>query len=658
MSRPIRKVLVANRGEIARRIFRTCRAMGIATVAVFSDADRHSPFVADADEGFALGGNTPAESYLDPQKLLEAARVTGADAIHPGYGFLAENGSFAARVVKAGLTWIGPTPAAIKTMGSKLESKRLVEGAGVPTLPSIDLTGVDEAGISKAGETIGYPLLVKASAGGGGKGMRIVRRPPDLTEAVASAEREAESAFGDSTVFIERYLERPRHIEIQVVGDRHGQVSALFERECSIQRRHQKIVEEAPSPALDEPTRSRMSEAAITICKAVEYEGAGTIEFLFDGGEFFFLEMNTRLQVEHPVTEEICGVDLVRWQILIAAGERLGEELMEPARIGHAIEVRLYAEDPMRDFLPVTGTVDRFEFPEVLGLRVEPGVESGSVISPFYDPLIAKVIAWAETRDEAAALLARALQTARIHGPTNNRDLLVRILRHPEFLDGQTDTDFLERNPPAELGVPLPTREECELGAVAAALAAASVRRDHAALLPALPSGWRNNPSQLQAVTFAQEDQEIRIGYRFEGERVSVEVDGRPLPGIEVHQVNEDLVGLLANGHLRRFAVHRVGDVVHVDGPTGYVRLREIPRFPESSIDEEAGSLHAPMPGRVIKVLVVEGETVAEGQALLVLEAMKMEHSLRAPHAGIVRDIRAGEGEQVAADQVLVVVEA
>ena len=658
MSRPIRKVLVANRGEIARRIFRTCRAMGIATVAVFSDADRHSPFVADADEGFALGGNTPAESYLDPQKLLEAARVTGADAIHPGYGFLAENGSFAARVVKAGLTWIGPTPAAIKTMGSKLESKRLVEGAGVPTLPSIDLTGVDEAGISKAGETIGYPLLLKASAGGGGKGMRIVRRPPDLTEAVASAEREAESAFGDSTVFIERYLERPRHIEIQVVGDRHGQVSALFERECSIQRRHQKIVEEAPSPALDEPTRSRMSEAAITICKAVEYEGAGTIEFLFDGGEFFFLEMNTRLQVEHPVTEEICGVDLVRWQILIAAGERLGEELMEPARIGHAIEVRLYAEDPMRDFLPVTGTVDRFEFPEVLGLRVEPGVESGSVISPFYDPLIAKVIAWAETRDEAAALLARALQTARIHGPTNNRDLLVRILRHPEFLDGQTDTDFLERNPPAELGVPLPTREECELGAVAAALAAASVRRDHAALLPALPSGWRNNPSQLQAVTFAQEDQEIRIGYRFEGERVSVEVDGRPLPGIEVHQVNEDLVGLLANGHLRRFAVHRVGDVVHVDGPTGYVRLREIPRFPESSIDEEAGSLHAPMPGRVIKVLVVEGETVAEGQALLVLEAMKMEHSLRAPHAGTVRDIRAGEGEQVAADQVLVVVEA
>jgi acetyl/propionyl-CoA carboxylase alpha subunit len=658
VSRAIRKVLVANRGEIARRIFRTCRAMGIATVAVFSDADRHSPFVAEADEGFALGGNTPAESYLDTEKVLEAARVTGADAIHPGYGFLAENGNFAARVVSAGLTWIGPSPQAITTMGSKLESKRLVEAAGVSTLPSVDLTGMNEAGIAQAGEQIGYPLLVKASAGGGGKGMRIVRRPSDLAEAVASAGREATSAFADGTVFIERYLDRPRHIEIQVMGDRHGQISTLFERECSIQRRHQKIVEEAPSPALDEPTRSRMCEAAIAVCKAVDYEGAGTVEFLFDGGEFYFLEMNTRLQVEHPVTEEICGVDLVRCQILVAGGERLGEELMEPARIGHAIEVRLYAEDPMRDFLPVTGTMDRFEFSEVLGLRVESGVESGSVMSPFYDPLIAKVIAWAETREEAASLLARSLQTARIHGPTNNRDLLVRILRHPEFLEGKTDTDFLERNPPAELGVPLPTREECELGAIAAALAAAAARRDHADLLPAIPSGWRNNPSQLQTVRFAQGDREIHIGYRYDDMGVTVEVDSQPLHGIEVHGVKVDRVGLLVNGHLRGFTVHRVGDVVHVDGPTGYIRLREIPRFPESSIDEEAGSLHAPMPGKVIKVLVALGETVSEGQALLVLEAMKMEHSLRAPHAGIVRDIRAGEGEQVAADQVLVVVEA
>ena len=543
-------------------------------------------------------------------------------------------------------------------MGSKLESKRLVEAAGVPTLPSVDLTDLGGAEISIAGEKIGYPLLVKASAGGGGKGMRIVRRPTDLAEAVAAAAREAISAFGDGTVFIERYLDQPRHIEIQVMGDRHGQTSALFERECSIQRRHQKIVEEAPSPALDEETRTRMCEAAVAICKAVDYEGAGTVEFLFDRGEFFFLEMNTRLQVEHPVTEEICGVDLVRWQILIAAGERLGEELMEPVRIGHAVEVRLYAEDPTHDYMPVTGTMVRFEFSELPGLRVESGVETGSEISPFYDPMIAKIIAWAETRDEAASLLARSMQTARIHGPANNRDLLVRILRHPEFLAGETDTAFLERNSPVELGAPLPTREETELGAVAAALAAAADRRQNAALLPALPTAWRNNPSQAQTTAFTQGDREIRIGYRYDDQRVTVEVDGQSRPGIEVHQVTGERVGLLVNGHLRGFTIHRIGELAYVDGPTGHIRLREIPRFLEPAIDEEAGSLHAPMPGKVIRVLVAEGETVVEGQALVVLEAMKMEHSLRAPHDGVVKDVRAGEGEQVAAGQVLVVVEA
>jgi propionyl-CoA carboxylase alpha chain len=344
------------------------------------------------------------------------------------------------------------------------------------------------------------------------------------------------------------------------------------------------------------------------------------------------------------VTEEICGVDLVRWQILIAEGERLAEELLEPASIGHAIEVRLYAEDPIQDFLPVSGTMDRFEFSPQPGLRVESGVETGSQISPFYDPMIAKVIAWAETREEAASLLAHALQTARIHGPVNNRDLLVRILRHPEFLAGETDTHFLERHPPAELGKPLPSKGEQELAAVAAALAAGNERRSRANLLPSLPSGWRNNPSQLQTVEFASGHLDIQIGYRFDGSEVLVEVNGQPLPEIELHKVDGDRIGLSVDRHLRWFSVNHVGGDFHVDGPSGYVRLRSLPRFPETSRDEEAGSLHAPMPGKVIKVLVL-------------LEAMKMEHSLRAPHSGTVAAVRAGEGEQVEAGQVLVVVE-
>jgi acetyl/propionyl-CoA carboxylase alpha subunit len=655
----IRKLLVANRGEIARRIFRTCHAMGIGTVAVFSDVDRRSPFVSEADEAFDLGGNAPSESYLRIEKIVEAAKATSADAIHPGYGFLAENASFAKAVLDAGLTWIGPSAKAIAAMGSKLESKRLLVGASVPILPSIDLTGLDTKAAKKAAADIGYPVLVKASAGGGGKGMRIVRDPMALEEAVAAARRESASAFGDDTVFLERYLDSPRHIEIQVFADRHGHLVSLFERECSIQRRHQKIVEEAPSPALDDDTRTRMGDAAIAVASAVGYEGAGTIEFLFQSGEFFFLEMNTRLQVEHPVTEEITGLDLVRLQILVAQGEPLPEEALQPAMLGHAIEVRLYAEDPTNDFLPVSGRLDRFEFFEAPGLRVDAGVESGSEVPIYYDPMIAKVIAWGDTREEAASLLASSLQRARLHGLTTNRDLLVRVLRHGDFLSGETDTHFLERHPPAELGASLVDRNEVGLAAVAAALAAQAERRQAAEVQPTIPSGWRNSPSQFQELAFNDGEAEVKVGYRFEPRGgITVEVDGHQLPGLVASPIDPRSVAIKSDEHLYTFEINRIGSVHHIDGPSGYVRLVEIDRFPIGIVEEEPGSLHAPMPGKVVRVAVTEGDAVSEGQVLVVMEAMKMEHTLRAPHAGTVGSVRASAGEQVAADQILVVVEA
>ena len=649
----ISKVLVANRGEIARRIFRTCRSMGIATVAVFSEADAQAPFVQEADEGFALGGNAPAESYLRIDRLLEAAQATGAEAIHPGYGFLSENPTFAQAVIDAGLIWVGPSPESIATMGSKLEAKMIVGNAGVPTLPSLDLSGRGRDDILAAGAEIGYPVLVKASAGGGGKGMRVVRAAGDLPDAVASAQREAESAFGDGTVFVERYLTKPRHIEIQVFGDSHGNVAALFERECSIQRRHQKILEESPSTALDEGTRHRMSAAAVAAAQAVKYQGAGTVEFVYEDGAFYFLEMNTRLQVEHPVTEEITGLDLVRWQLKVAQGEALGEELLDPVRIGHAIEVRLYAEDPANDFLPVSGRIDRFEFDEHAGLRVESGVESGSEISTYYDPMIAKVIAWAESRSEAASLLARALQTARIHGPTNNRDLLVRLLRHPDFLDGLTDTAFFERHPPSLLAAPFPDARERDLGALAAVLAG-SAGRDR--LLPGLTPGWRNNPSQLQETTVQIGAEELRIGYRLDADHLTAEANGERLEGLRLHSADTTRVGLLDRDRLLWFDVNQVGDTVHVDGPNGYSHLKLVARFASSAVDD-TGSLHSPMPGKVIRVNVAAGDQISEGQVLVVLEAMKMEHSLRAPHSGLVTAVLAAPGEQVEAGAVLVVVE-
>ena len=644
----ISKVLVANRGEIARRIFRTCRDMGISTVAVYSDADAGEPHMREADEAVPLHGSASVDTYLDIDAVISAAKQTGADAVHPGYGFLAENAVFARSVISSGLTWIGPSAQAIEVMGSKLESKRLMEEAGVPILSSIPLDGgglVEAAAIS-----LGYPVLVKASAGGGGKGMRVVAEPADLLDAIDSARREAESAFGDGTIFLEKYLTAPRHIEIQIFGDSHGQVVSLHERECSIQRRHQKIIEESPSPVVDPETRRAMGRAAINAAQAVDYVGAGTVEFLFQDGSFYFLEMNTRLQVEHPVTEMVTGLDLVRLQIEIADGDRLPDT--GPPLEGHAIEARLYAEDPLNDYLPVSGQFHRFRFPDVEGLRVDSGIDDGSSVTVHYDPMIAKVIAHGATREIAAAMLAGALRRAHIHGSITNRALLIRILEHPEFISGDTDTHFLLRHDVAEMGRPLLDLSEERLAALAAAVSDQALERQSNSVLRTIPSGWRNSPGDLQHRAYTGDHGQHDIGYTL-AHSFSLEGVGR----VSVVDASPESVTVLIGDASQEFEIARYGELRYVDSHLGPARLVEVPRFPSLLAEDDAGSLHAPMPGRVIRVDVSAGEEVSEGQVLVVMEAMKMEHALRSPHDGTVSSVLCEAGEQVEADTILIVVE-
>ena len=483
---PIHRLLVANRGEIARRIQRTAHQMGISTVAVYADGDADAPFVHEADSAFALGGRSATETYLRIDKLLAACQRSGADAVHPGYGFLSENAEFAEAVIQAGLIWVGPPPEAIRQIGDKLSAKRLMQRLGVPTLQAHALhPAADEAGTLAAAAGIGYPVLIKASAGGGGRGMRVVEQPEDLIAAIASARREATASFGNGTVFIERWLAQSRHVEIQLLGDRHGTLLHLFERECSIQRRHQKIIEEAPSTAVDADLRAQLGQAALTAARAIGYHSTGTAEFLLSGREFFFLEVNTRLQVEHPVTEMITGLDLVREQIRIAEGEPLGYGQADLRINGHAIEARLCAEDPSRQFLPSPGRVDVWQPALGDGLRFDSGVESGSVIGVEFDPMIAKVIAHAPTRREAAAKLARALQATRLQGLQHNRDFLVATLRTPAFLAGDTCTDFIERVQPAAQRQP--SEAELQAAAIACALWSRAQRRSVAKVQGGIP---------------------------------------------------------------------------------------------------------------------------------------------------------------------------
>lgn len=652
---PVTSVLVANRGEIARRVFATCRRTGVGTVAVFSDPDAASPHVAEADAAVRLPGSTPAETYLRGDALIVAARAAGADAIHPGYGFLSENADFAQAVEAAGLTWIGPPVKSIELMGSKVESKRIMADAGVPVLAELDPAAVTEADL---------PVLVKASAGGGGRGMRVVRELAALPREIEAAAREAQSAFGDPTVFCERYLETGRHIEVQVMADRHGTVWAVGERECSIQRRHQKVVEEAPSPLVERlpAMRARLFEAARLAANAIGYEGAGTVEFLADEqGEFFFLEMNTRLQVEHPVTECTTGLDLVELQLEVAAGAALPAE--PPALRGHSIEVRLYAEDPAHNWRPQSGTVERIELRgstaefEVLdraGVRLDSGVEDGSVVSVFYDPMLAKVISFAPTRTQAAQVLASALARTRLHGLQTNRDLLVNVLRHPAFLAGDTDTAFFDTHGLDRLARPLADEQAEKLSALAAALADAARNRVAAPVNAGLPSGWRNLPSQPQSKQYTGAHGEYDVRYLQTRSGLIAE----DFEDVALISSGPDHVVLDVSGLRRGFDVARYGDRVYVDSALGPVSLTAIQRFVDPSTVLAEGSLLAPMPGAVIRLGAAAGDHVAAGQPILWLEAMKMEHTVKAPAAGVLTELPVVVGQQVDVGSVLAIVEA
>ena len=635
----IRNLLVANRGEITRRIFRTCREMGIATVAVYSDADAQAPHVREADLAVRLPGTASSDTYLRADLIIRAAQDAGADAVHPGYGFLSENADFAQAVLDAGLTWIGPPPPAIADMGSKTRAKDLISAAGVPVLGSIQPDVVT---------TTDLPLLIKAAAGGGGRGMRIVRSLEDLSAAITAAQAESLSSFGSDEVFCEPYVERGRHVEVQILADTSGTVWTLGERDCSLQRRHQKVIEETPAPGLTDDTRRALADAASSAAKAIGYVGAGTAEFLLaPDGRFFFLEMNTRLQVEHPVTECVTGLDLVAWQLRIAEGRALPPD--PPTPRGHAIEARLYAEDPAHDWQPRTGTVHRFDIPASAGLRVDSGVEAGSVVGVEYDAMLAKVIAWADTRDEAARLLATSLANARIHGLTTNRDLLVKALTHPAFLDGAVHTAFL-----ADHATDLITEPQIRpLASLAAALAETA---SYAGPQPSgLPSGWRNLPSQPKVKRYKDSsgtEHEVRYHLTRDGLRAE------GLPDVRLISRTPDRVVLDDRGIARTFTIATYDDVIHLDGPGTSVALTPVSRFPDpAEAQKSPGSLLAPMPGTVVRVAVPEGAQVSAGQPLLWLEAMKMEHLVAAPTDGVLAKLHVTPGQQVSVGMILAVVE-
>ena len=635
------KLLIANRGEIACRIIKTAHEMGISCVAVYTEADSNSPFVRMADEAVKL-----SDTYLNGKEIIEAAKRTGAQAIHPGYGFLSENAKFSRDVQKEGLIWVGPSSRVITSMGDKLKAKDIAEKAGVPTLPMTT--------DPKKANTIGYPILIKAAAGGGGKGMRIVEDKKDLKEAIAGAQREALTGFGDDRVFIERYVASSRHIEIQILGDSHGNVVHLGERECSIQRRHQKIIEESPSPRVDSEMRATMGEAAIKLAKKLKYESAGTVEFLVDDktGEFWFLEVNTRLQVEHPVTEEVTGKDLVYEQLRIARGEELGYSQEDISWEGSSIEARLYAEDPSKDFLPATGTLIAYENDTNIDARWDTGIEQGSVVGTDFDPMLAKVITKGKTRIDAANKLALALETMHIGGVTTNRDFLVASLRTKDFLDGKTTSDFIEKTNPQRAVILEGSMLENALSA--AALWIQGQNRESANILKEIPTGWRNSRLPRQKINFRYLEKDLEVTYKANRDG-SFDVND----GTVARVVKWTSSGIDIEVNNSRFfsKVTRDNDNIVVHGPWGDALFKILPRFTLPGSEAQAGGLIAPMPGKVVDLKVKTGSKVKKGDTLVILEAMKMEHQVKAPEDGKITKVLIKKDDQLENGALLMVLD-
>ncbi len=659
------KILIANRGEIACRVAATARRLGIRTVAVYSDADARSRHVAACDEAYRLGPAPARESYLRGDEIVRIALACGAQAIHPGYGFLSENEAFAALVERSGLVFIGPPASAIAAMGSKSAAKALMEKAAVPLVPGYHGDNQDPSYLKGQADAIGYPVLIKASAGGGGKGMRIVPAGEQFDAALASCKREAKSAFGDDAVLIERYVQRPRHIEIQVFADRHGHCVYLFERDCSVQRRHQKVIEEAPAPGMTEQRRRAMGEAAVAAALAVNYVGAGTVEFIADpDGRFFFMEMNTRLQVEHPVTEMITGHDLVEWQLRVAAGEPLPVDQAGLAIDGHSIEVRVYAENPDKNFLPSTGRLRHLRMPEATvferlaasggtaGVRIDSGVREGDSISPYYDPMIAKLITWGPDRDAAISRMHAALSRFEVVGLQTNVAFLRRMMRCPSFATADLDTGLIER----ERANLLPSQRAVAPRdlAIATALILSLEAREALAGADAWdpfaqPSGWRVGEPLVRQLEFvvAGEPRVVSVGYARAGHTVHVGDEAFCLADLAWDAPRRRLSGLIGAEAFDTGALLD-GETVHLFGPDGPVSLGYRPALAHAGDEaEEGGGLTAPMPGKVIALLVAKGDKVGRGQPLVVIEAMKMEHTISAPHDGEVSQVHFQVGEQV-----------